>query len=101
MIRNVLLRKFHHLGGFTHYKYSPSISLQVVIAQSEITHVQKPSCFGHWVECHVIAMLSKNNYSGINTQEIMWSYSKSLVNIGNTHSPSVMISHKIQFDEKS
>lgn len=40
--------KFHHTEGFTYHK-SSFISLQVNKTNLENAHVNKPSCFGHWI----------------------------------------------------
>lgn len=40
--------KFHHTEGFTYHK-SSFISLQVNTTNLENAHVNKPSCFGHWI----------------------------------------------------
>lgn len=63
MYENFTMWKVSHITNI----HLVSVYKSLKLNRSEITHVQKPSCFGHWVECHVIAMLSKNNYSGINT----------------------------------
>lgn len=48
--------KFHHTEDFENHVLTYHLSVYKLQKIPENAHVYKPSCFGHWFSCHVIAI---------------------------------------------